>query len=343
VNGASVEKEVKKLQTIKARWCAPHSYMRPSFLEQPRGEGRGIVSAVEWLQSSALDWGAVNIRDEGYTEEMAHLHAVAEQAVACFEEFRTVFSTAPLPILQALSLDEGYYDGFGRIPARIHKAVFHATWHAHTSSLYEIGAPPDVNGLKGAGVYIGRPLRDRHLAAIGALACCFRSINELCGILDDWRGLFRNRRGRRAPLHFDGNYGEPEWDDVLMAVRAERANLLHETNKRRDAFEWIARGEAWLAHGDLIERTHERIESAVQRAGKKAREQATEQRRQAAKSSQGHRKRAKEQRKSEIDAAWQLLPPSQQAPGGVAIVAKKVGASKRTVKRFLNELGYLAK
>lgn len=343
-------REASGLKTIHMRWSVPYSFMRPSFLENPYSIGGGILYAVEWLQASALDWSPVNFRDEGYTWEMNHLHSVAESALSCFEEFRTVFTTEPLPLVQAGCIDMPRYDAYGRIPARIHKSVSLTVWRMCTTSLYSLSYPPDVDGWKGAGAFISDPLRDKHMAAIAALACCKNSIDGLVGILEFWRGLFKHWLPRGVSLHFDGNHGDPEWDDALIKLREDPSNLLAETERRRDAFAWIERAEAWLAHGDQIEGISKKIETARQSANeareqamKEAGESARKRRSEAAKKSVRNKTQAKESRKAMVKKAWLSLQPTQQGRGGVGIVAKRVSLSDKTVRRYLKELGYWVK
>ena len=252
------------------RWAAPHSYMSPSILEQPCGDGRGILDAIEWLQYSALDWPSLNHRDEGYTLEMRKLHDVAEECLSCFEEFRTVFRSEPLAHLLLTETDTRWHDPHGRIPARIHEYVFSQSWRMRTTTLYDMTAPPSINALKRAGVFVSLPLRDYHLAAIAALACCVNCINDLSRILDFWRSWLRNRPHGSTPLHFDRPDRIGAWEDALLRLREYPENLLPETELRRNAFAWIERAEAWLAHGEQLETMREKVEDAAQRAATEA-------------------------------------------------------------------------
>jgi hypothetical protein len=320
--------------------------MRPSFLEHPRSADGGILAAIEWLQSSALDWGPVNHRDEGYTWEMDHLRRVTESALTYFDEFRTVFLSPPLCLLEAEGVEVSQYDGYGRIPARIHKDVFGSVWRLHTTSLYDLASPPGIAGLKAVGISLSAPLRDRHLAVTAALACCSRCINELCGILGYWRDMFKQWLPRGRTLHFDGNYGDPEWDDLLLKLREDPANLLWETERRRDAFAWIERAEAWLAHADQIEIMSERIER-IERSARAVKQSvldgARKKRSEAAKKGLPSRRRAMELQEARIKAAWLALQPSQREYGGVGIVARRLGLTSKTVSGYLKKLGYRKK
>lgn len=343
MNGLGVDKEVRSLLTIKMRWAAPHSYVRPSFLEHPYRTDGGILEAIEWLQSSALDWGPVNVRDEGYTWEMERLHNVGESALSYFGEFRTVFRTQSLCMMQAEEAETSSYDGYGRIPTRIHRAVTSNVWRIHTTSLYDMSSPPSIDELKGAGIYVSAPLQDRHVVAIAALVCCFRAVNGFCRILDYWRGMFKQWLPRGESLHFDGNYADPEWEDLLMKLREDPANLLWETERRRDAFIWIDRAEAWLAYAEQLENVSKRIEVAKKSAAKTVLESVRKRRSEAAKKSLGTKKQVKEARMADAEKVWRSLQPGQRGSGGVGIVAKRLGVSVKTASRYLKELGYRRK
>jgi hypothetical protein len=335
--------------------------MRPSVLEEPFGTGRGILDAIDWLQSSALSYPSVNFRDEGYTWKLQELNNIAEDAVSRFEEFRTVFgrdreiTEHALSAVGELHAESSTKPGvhwryvLGRIPAMIHREVQGLRFRMQSTSLYDLSDPPNILALEGAGIQVFPPLREWHLATVAALACAVRAIDHLSRIIEFWRGSFRNRRRGSAPLHFDGNYGDGEWEDALLKLREDASNLLHETEKRRDAFAWIERANGWLEHASYIKAMQGKAEDTAQRAAKDAAARATSEAQQqerkkrsaAARGSLQSRIDKKKKTSARIDAAWKALQSSQRGKGGVAIVAKKVSVSPKQARRYLRELGHL--